>query len=413
MREMLAERLMFEPGTRYEYSTPGYILLAGVIEQASGMTYEQYLRSLFERVGLTSTGFVGERARWSASPVRSYSDDEAETALADVPALPRFVGAGSIVSTVDDLYRWYTALQGDDLLPDVERDTMFTPVIRRGPNLQQALSWMVVALPTTTLRQAAGDIGGFNSELRHYVDERLVVVFASNARVRGRGYRELVLNYVARMSRGEQVPLPPAIASATRSELAAFQGTYALADSGTVEMWLSGDSLMLGATDRAGVSVLAGHSPDQAGRAQGLDERARRFLEALGDDTLAMTFMHASIPTDARRGYLSRVRDLIGDSADVRASVIGTAVDSPNAARSYVRIRRTGGDEVVSLVWNGGMLVGLEPAGRAAYVLRLRPERDGELAAFNLFTGHLVRVSLIADREIAIESSGVKRRAVR
>jgi len=107
------------------------------------------------------------------------------------------------------------------------------------------------------------------------------------------------------------------------------------------------------------------------------------------------------------------VRDLIGDSADVRASVIGTAVDSPNAARSYVRIQRTGGDEVVSLVWNGGMLVGLEPAGRAAYVLRLRPERDGELAAFNLFTGHLVRVSLIADREIAIESSGVKRRAVR
>ena len=240
-----------------------------------------------------------------------------------------------------------------------------------------------------------------------------MVVFASNARVRGRGYRELVPNYVARMSRGERIPLPPAIASATRSELAAFQGTYALADSGTVELWLAGDSLMLGAADAAGVAVLAGHSTDQAGRAQGLDERARRFLGALGVDTLAATFMHASIPADARLAYIAKVRELIGDSAPVRAEVIGTAVDSPNAARSYVRIRRTGGDEVVSLVWSGGMLVGLEPAGRAAYVLRLQPERDGGLASFNLFTGHLVRVTRVADREIAIESSGVARRAVR
>ena len=44
MQEMLAEPLAFAPGSRYEYSTPGYILLAGVIERASGLTYEQYMR---------------------------------------------------------------------------------------------------------------------------------------------------------------------------------------------------------------------------------------------------------------------------------------------------------------------------------------------------------------------------------
>ena len=276
-----------------------------------------------------------------------------------LPALPRFVGAGSIVSTVSDLYRWYTALSGGDVVPNAQRDTLFTPVVRLGPNLQEALTWMLVALPTSTLRQAAGDIGGFNAELRHYVDERLVVVFASNARVRGRGYRELVLNFVARMARGEQIPLPPAITTATRSTLAAYQGTYALADSGTVEIWLSGDSLLIGATDRAGIAVLAGHTADQARRVASLNERARRFLSTLNDDGVAVTYMHASIPANARRGYLAKVRGLVGDSADVRVSLIGTAIDSPNAARSYVRIRRTGGDEVVSLVWNGGMLVGL------------------------------------------------------
>ena len=413
MREMLAERLAFAPGGRYEYSTPGYILLAGVIERASGMTYEQYLRSLFERAHLISTGFLGERERWSMSPVRSYSDDAAESALADVPPLPRFVGAGSIVSTVGDLHRWYEGLIRGDLLPNAQRDTLFAPVIRLGPNLQEALTWMLVSLPTGTLRQAAGDIGGFNAELRHYVDERLVVVFASNARVRGRGYRELVMNYVARMSRGETIPSPPVVTSVTPGELAAYSGTYALNDSGTVEMWMADDSLMLGATDRAGLMMLAGHDSAQARRAATLDDRARRFLGALSEDTLAQTFIHASIPADARRGYLGKVREMIGGSADSLMTLIGTAVDSPVGARSYVRIHRKGGDEIVSLVWNGGMLVGLEPAGRAAYVVRLRGESDGALASFDLFTGHLVRVSLVADREIEIESAGITRRAVR
>ena len=413
MREMLAEPLAFTPGSRYEYSTPGYILLAGVIERASGLTYEQYLRTLFERAGLVSTGFLGEHERWSVSPVRSYSDDTPEAALADVPALPRFVGAGSIVSTVDDLQRWYGAVVDGSLLPNALRDTLFAPVIRLGPNLQEALTWMLVSLPTGTLRQAAGDIGGFNAELRHYVDERLTVVFASNARVRGRGYRELVMNYVARMSRGERIPLPPIVTPMARAQLAAYAGAYALADGGTVDLWMSGDSLMMGATDRAGLAALASQSAEQARRAADLDERAQRVLASLENDTLAVTFMHASIPADARRSYLAKVREMLGDSIGSRASVIGTAVDSPNGARSYVKIRRADGDEVVSLVWSGGMLVGLEPAGRAAYVLRLRGESDGALASFDLFTGHLVRVSRISDREIEIEANGATRRAVR
>jgi hypothetical protein len=123
--------------------------------------------------------------------------------------------------------------------------------------------------------------------------------------------------------------------------------------------------------------------------------------------------MHASIPADARRAYLRKVREVVGDSVEARATVIGSAIDSPTSARSYVRIRRETGSEVVSLVWNGGMLVGVEPAGRAAYPLRLRGERGAELTSFDLFTGHLVRVSLIVDGELAIESNGVSRRAVR
>lgn len=413
MREMMAERLLFAPGSKYEYSTPGYILLAGVVERASGVTYEQYMRSMFQRARLSSTGFVGERTRWSTTPVRSYSDDASETSLADVPALPRFVGAGSIVSTAGDLYQWYASLLNGEVLPDAQREELFAPVIRLRPNLQEALTWMLIDLPTGTLRQAAGDIGGFNAELRHYVDEGLVVAFASNVRVRGRGYREIVMNFVARIARGERPPLPPNAAAVPESQLQSLPGRYMLSDSGTVDLWVAGDSLMIGAVDGAGIALLAGRDSAQAARAAELDARARRFLSALDVDTLAQELMHASIPADARRSYLEKLRLMLGDSASSRAVVVGTAVDSPMGARSYVRIRRDGADEIVSLVWSGGMLVGLQPSGRAAYPLLLRSEGPDELASFDLFTGHLVRVGIAGERELTIESNGVVRRATR
>ena len=413
MREMLAERLRFAPGDRYEYSTPGYILLAGVIERASGMSYEQYMRGLFERAKLGSTGFAGERTRWSAAHVRSYTDGAPESSLGDVPAMPRFVGAGSIVSTVDDVFHWYTAVAFGDLLPDAQRRELFSPVIRLRPNLEEALTWMLVALPTGTLRQAAGDIGGFNAELRHYVEEELVVVFASNARVRGRGYREAVMNSVARLTRGDSVPLPPTVVAVAPDDLAPRLGTYTLSDGGTIELWTAGDSILVGALDARGIAALAGHDTSAVRRASDLDDRARRFLQVLDLDTLAQTFMHASIPADARRSYMGKIRAVLGDSASSRGVVVGTAIDSPTEARTYVRFARDSVTEVVRVVWSGGSLVGLAPGGRAAYALSLRGEAPGELAAYDLFTGRLLRIRMPAGHELAIESNGVTRRAVR
>ena len=413
MREMLAESLLFQPGTRWEYSTAGYILLAGVIERAAGTTYEQYLRSMFERAGLRETGFAGERARWSAFAVRSYTDGSAETTLGDIPALPRFVGAGSIITTAADLHRWYSALLRGDVLPHTERDTLFAPVFSPRVRLHQALGWMLIDLPTGTLRQAAGDIGGFNAELRHYADEDLVVAFASNVRVRGRGYREIMLNYVARISRGEDVPLPPAVTSLAAAELESLPGRYELANGGLIDLWLSGDTVLVGAADAAGVAALAGHDSLAAQRALEVDARAERLLAAVEARDGAESFMHASIPVDARRSFLGRLRETLGDSIAQRVSVVGTAVDSPTDSRSYVRVKRGDSSEVVSLVWSGGMLVGLEPSGRAAYTLRLRGEGPDALASFDLFTGRLLRIARVHAGELAVESNGVTRRAVR
>ena len=48
--------LLFEPGTRGQYSNAGYILLAAVIERASGMSYAEFIRrNISAPLGLRST----------------------------------------------------------------------------------------------------------------------------------------------------------------------------------------------------------------------------------------------------------------------------------------------------------------------------------------------------------------------
>jgi len=59
------------------------------------------------------------------------------------------------------------------------------------------------------------------------------------------------------------------------------------------------------------------------------------------------------------------------------------------------------------------MLIGLEPAGRAAYPLWLRSDGPDVLVSFDLFSGRLVRVTPLGEREIGIEANGEKRRATR
>ena len=62
LKRVLPTELQFEPGTKFQYSNAGYVLLAAIVEMASGQRYQEYLKkNLFEPAGMRSTGFAG---RW-------------------------------------------------------------------------------------------------------------------------------------------------------------------------------------------------------------------------------------------------------------------------------------------------------------------------------------------------------------
>ncbi len=110
--------LKFEPGSRWEYSNYGFVLLGAVIEKVSGQSYYDYVREhVYVPAGMTSTGSDPES---QALPDRSigYTKMDAGSQLKpNTDTLPyRGTSAGGGYSTVEDLARFATAIEQNKLL---------------------------------------------------------------------------------------------------------------------------------------------------------------------------------------------------------------------------------------------------------------------------------------------------------
>ncbi len=143
-----ARRLILEapleraPGEAYGYSSADYLLLAMVVETASGRPFDAFLHeTFFAPAGMTSTAFPGcgyprRRVRRVASAV-----------LAE-PATQGWYrrGGGGLLTTADDWLRWERALFGGALLSAESLRTMRTahaPV--PGEAASASYGWIVEA----------------------------------------------------------------------------------------------------------------------------------------------------------------------------------------------------------------------------------------------------------------------------
>jgi D-alanyl-D-alanine carboxypeptidase len=116
IRQFGARPLLKEPGTGFQYSNYGYVLLGAVIERASGMSYYDYVdRKVYQPAGMTSTGSLPEDV---AVPGRSQGYMRNDGAWKrNTDTLPyRGMAAGGGYSTAHDLLAFAAALESGKLV---------------------------------------------------------------------------------------------------------------------------------------------------------------------------------------------------------------------------------------------------------------------------------------------------------
>jgi CubicO group peptidase (beta-lactamase class C family) len=120
--------LAYEPGTKWEYSNYGFILLGRVVERVSGMSYYDYVANhIFVPAGMTSSGSEPEESVVKNRAV-GYTRMGAGNGLhPNTETLPwRGTSAGGGYSTVGDLLRFAEALQAHKLLDARHTDLLTT-----------------------------------------------------------------------------------------------------------------------------------------------------------------------------------------------------------------------------------------------------------------------------------------------
>ncbi len=125
----------FEPGSKWAYSNYGFLLLGVLIEKVSGQSYYDYVADhVYKPAGMTLTASLAENqvvpgrsvGYTHMGPPGAGDRADSEAWRPNTDTLPyRGTSAGGGYSTVEDLFRFASALQTQKLL-DAERTELLT-----------------------------------------------------------------------------------------------------------------------------------------------------------------------------------------------------------------------------------------------------------------------------------------------
>lgn len=129
--------LLAPPGQKYQYSNTAYVLLALIVEQVSGVAFDEFLKNnIFEPVGLERT-YVLSLMEDPAIPnlAVGYERTEDGEIVVDVPVptperpsvFAASYGDDEIVSTAADLFDFGRALRTGKLLSESTLERAWTP----------------------------------------------------------------------------------------------------------------------------------------------------------------------------------------------------------------------------------------------------------------------------------------------
>ena len=175
-----ARGLEFEPGTRWQYSNYGFLLLGVIVERASGLSYYDYVRDrIFKPAGMTGSGSEPEDA---AVPGRAkgYMRQKGAWVL-NTDTLPyRGTSAGGGYTTVGDLLRFASALTGHVLLDEKHTALLTSGKADTGGGDKYAYGFSESLEGGARSFGHSGGAPGMNGDLRIFPDSGYVVAALAN-----------------------------------------------------------------------------------------------------------------------------------------------------------------------------------------------------------------------------------------
>lgn len=177
--------LNFSPGSSYEYINPTYQLLYTVIEQASGLPFEEYMKKkLFQPAGMLNTLYFEEGRniplmahgyRLNAQTGAWEEYDYGETAFFASKA------DGALYTSTDEFAQWEYALRNNTIIgPEMKEKAHTAHIMTNIPDTGYGYGWFISHTNGDPKIYHTGSNGGFKTYAGRYPrTETLLLIFST------------------------------------------------------------------------------------------------------------------------------------------------------------------------------------------------------------------------------------------
>lgn len=199
----LQTALNFSPGAEYEYNNGGYVLLALIIEKASGLSFPEFMKSkLFLPLGMKDT-YVAGKVPVEANMTRGYH--AADSSFEEGSFQGNTYGSSSVVTTLSDMIRWAQVMQHPQKTPwlaPVIRELLETGELNGRKKIAYAGGLEKFVYKGKTVYEHFGADEGYKANIIYFPSTQLTVIGMTNNSTEYRLWR--LLYSVADVVHGER-----------------------------------------------------------------------------------------------------------------------------------------------------------------------------------------------------------------
>lgn len=181
------KELSFEPGTKYEYMNPTFQLMYTIIERASGISFDNFMKSrIFDPAGMEHTTYF-EDGKLIPNMAHGYRYNKENKSFEQFDYGEESFFAtkadGGIYTSVREFVKWELALRSDILISEELRNIAHSPkiAIDEIPNTSYGYGWFIEkreGFPEKVYH--TGNNGGFQIFAGRFPEKKILYLIFAN-----------------------------------------------------------------------------------------------------------------------------------------------------------------------------------------------------------------------------------------
>ena len=179
----------FAPGTHWDYSNSGYVLLGLIVQKVSGKPFGDFLQDrIFSPLHMDHTIAYQKGKNEVTHRAYGHSFISGHWEQTDQSSTSATLGDGGVYTSLHDLEKWDAALRNHTLLNEAEIAPALTPVkvpddSVKGPDNRPAaygFGWYLNPYRGHQRMWHYGETQGFRNNIQRFPDDHLTVIVLSN-----------------------------------------------------------------------------------------------------------------------------------------------------------------------------------------------------------------------------------------